>query len=112
MVEASAQADFCMPFPTDEPNGKYFYFEVEIQDLGKNGAISLGVCYDQKTLTFLPGREVNSWGLSGQDGNTYCGHMLGENYTDPFRKGDVIGCCRDYENDCVFFTRNGKRLSK
>jgi Ran-binding protein 9/10 len=60
----------------------------------------------------LPGWTSESWGYHGDDGNIFhgeSGQAIG-NYGVLFSTGDVIGCCLDFQNDQVFYTKNGEYL--
>ena len=47
----------------------------------------------------------NSWGYHGDDG-MFCGKIYGPLFTT----GDTIGCCLDFINNMVFYTKNGINL--
>ena len=57
----------------------------------------------------------SSWGYHGDDGYVRTSTTIWERERDkfePFGKGDTIGCGVDFEKSTVFWTKNGKRLSK
>jgi len=50
-----------------------------------------------------------SYGIKS-DGKIYHGSPNGENYSDKFISGDIIGCGINFELKEIFFTMNGKYL--
>ncbi|CAI2177806.1 1335_t:CDS:2, partial [Funneliformis geosporum] len=56
----------------------------------------------------MPGWEDSSWGYHGDDGNTYFNDS--KPYGPKFMTGDTIGCCLNFRNNTVFYTRNGMNL--
>jgi hypothetical protein len=58
----------------------------------------------------IPGWEPNSIGYHSDDGNIFIAKTTGDPYGPVFMDGDVIGCCVDYVNKVVFFTKNGEAL--
>jgi hypothetical protein len=57
----------------------------------------------------------SSWGYHGDDGQVRTSSTLWEpdyNKFEGFGDGDTIGCGVDFEKGTVFWTKNGKRLSK
>ena len=58
----------------------------------------------------LIGWDNDSWGYHGYDGNFYCGSGSGKPYGPVFATGDIIGCCLNFINNTVFYTKNGVNL--
>ena len=56
----------------------------------------------------------NSWGYHSDDGNFFFCENYNEygynNYGPSFTTGDTIGCCLNFRNNTVFFTKNGVNL--
>ncbi|CAG8645137.1 4336_t:CDS:2 [Funneliformis mosseae] len=86
-----------------------FYFEVDIIDKGKNGEIGIGFCTRAACLNQMPGWEDISWGYHGDDGNIFNAGSE-KLYGPTFMTGDTIGCCLNFRNNTVFYTRNGVNL--
>ncbi|RIB26406.1 concanavalin A-like lectin/glucanase domain-containing protein [Gigaspora rosea] len=62
---------------------------------------------DGKQLGF----EDGSGGYSGYSGKFYCcSRNDGSPYGPPFSTGDTIGCCLNFKNNTVFYTKNGINL--
>eukprot|EP00936_MAST-01D_sp_MAST-1D-sp1_P000986 g986.t1 len=63
------------------------------------------------TAGSMPGWEEGSFGLHS-DGELYSGDKpgRGRRYTDPFGKGDIVGCGWELSTGRVFFTLNGNTL--
>ena len=55
------------------------------------------------------GWENDSWGYHGDDGHLHCSGS-GKPYGPSFTTGDTIGCCLNYMNNTVFYTKNGVNL--
>jgi hypothetical protein len=60
----------------------------------------------------MPGWEKGSWAYHGDDGNLFLEEGRGVKYGDTYGTGDVIGCGADYEENELFFTKNGEHLGK
>ncbi|RIB20716.1 concanavalin A-like lectin/glucanase domain-containing protein [Gigaspora rosea] len=72
------------------PHCKLFYFEVTIINEGKRW-------------------DDDSWGYHGDDG--FFGFSgTGIPYGPLFSTGDIIGCCLNFKNNTVFYTKNGINL--
>ncbi|RIB09571.1 concanavalin A-like lectin/glucanase domain-containing protein, partial [Gigaspora rosea] len=91
------------------PQCKLFYFEVDIIDEGKNKIIGIGFCEKKVDLNRMPGWDDGSWGYHGDDGNFF---HSGDYYPygPLFSTGDTIGCCLNFTNNTVFYTKNGISL--
>ena len=55
------------------------------------------------------GCENNSWGYHS-DGRHFHDSRYGEPYGPLFTTGDTIGCCLNFINGTVFYTKNGVNL--
>lgn len=60
----------------------------------------------------MPGWQVGSFGYHGDDGKKFDQRGTGIPYASRFTTGDIIGCCLNTLDTCVFFTKNGKSLGK
>ncbi|RIB30700.1 concanavalin A-like lectin/glucanase domain-containing protein, partial [Gigaspora rosea] len=89
---------------------KLFYFEVDIIDEGKNKWIGIGFCEKAVNLNGMPGCYDGSWGYHGDDGNLFYCSGNGNPYGPLFSTGDTIGCCLNFTNNTVFYTKNGINL--
>ncbi|CAI2184052.1 10232_t:CDS:2, partial [Funneliformis geosporum] len=56
----------------------------------------------------MPGWEDSSWGYHG-DGNVFF-NFAGKPYGSKFTTGDTVGCCVNFRNNTVLYTRNGVNL--
>ncbi|CAG8650813.1 14472_t:CDS:2 [Funneliformis caledonium] len=85
----------CAAIRVNHPIPKHFelfYFEVDIIDKGENGEIGIGFCTQAASLNKMPGLDESyRYGLK-------------------FIAGDTIGCCINFKNYTVFYTRNGVNL--
>ena len=55
------------------------------------------------------GQDNDSWGYHN-DGNFYCCSESVKPYGPAFTAGDAIGCCLNFTNNTVFYTKNGVNL--
>ncbi|CAG8730568.1 14508_t:CDS:2, partial [Acaulospora morrowiae] len=55
--------------------------------------------------------ENDSWGYHNTDGGFFHCSREGRPYGPPFTTGDTIGCCLNFRDDKVFFTKNGERIA-
>lgn len=69
--------------------------------------IAVGLSSYSCNLKSLPGWELNSYGYHGDDGKLYIGNGQGSAYGNTFTTGDVIGCCINFIENNLFFTKNG-----
>ncbi|RIB10537.1 concanavalin A-like lectin/glucanase domain-containing protein [Gigaspora rosea] len=92
------------------PQCKLFYFEVDIIDGGKFTNIMIGFCEKSFNLNLTPGWHDGSWSYYGVNGYFYCCSKNGSPYGPLFYTGDTIGCCLNFINNTVFYTRNGINL--
>ncbi|XP_042866168.1 SPRY domain-containing protein 3-like isoform X3 [Penaeus japonicus] len=95
------------------------YFEIEILDMGVQGAISIGLCSAKYPLHKLPGWAADSVGYHADDGRLYKARPRGVVFGPRCGAGDRMGCGIKFEqispeNDPssvpVFFTKNGKEV--
>ncbi|RIB25790.1 concanavalin A-like lectin/glucanase domain-containing protein [Gigaspora rosea] len=99
---------------------KLFYFEIDITNDGKNedeedeedGIIAIGFCTKLAELNKLPGCGKNSWGYHSDDGNFFDCSELEEPYGSTFKTSDTIGCCLNFRNNTVLYTKNGVNLGR
>ncbi|RIB30477.1 concanavalin A-like lectin/glucanase domain-containing protein [Gigaspora rosea] len=95
------------------PQCKLVYFEVDIIDRGKNRYITIGFCKKSFNLHGrMPGWDEGSWGYYGDDGYIFncTGGGNGSPYGPSFSTGDTIGCCLNFKNNTVSYTKNGINL--
>lgn len=103
---AAIRSNFYLP-----PFFPFFYYEVKIINIGKNGFIGIGLCSSKVDLDRLPGWEKGSIGYHGDDGQAFCDSGTGVPYGPIFHKGDIIGLCLNLINQHIFFVKNGNPLS-
>ena len=60
----------------------------------------------------MPGWSRGSWGYHGDDGNKFSDAYQGVSYSDKYGTGDIVGCGVDFNSNCAFFTKNGKRMGE
>jgi hypothetical protein len=96
------------------PIGNVFgigYFEVRVIQLSLNGTVAIGVANVDYSNISQPGWDKISYGYHSDDGmkfhnsGTPCGH-----YGEPFGVGDTVGCGVNYNDNTIFYTKNGKYL--
>ena len=58
----------------------------------------------------IPGWENDSIGYHSDDGNIFISSNTGYSYGKPYENNDIIGCCIDFVNKIVFFTKNQEKL--
>ncbi|RIB21498.1 concanavalin A-like lectin/glucanase domain-containing protein [Gigaspora rosea] len=92
------------------PQCKLFYFEVDIIDEGKNKWIGIGCSKKAVNLSGTLGWYYGSWSYQGNDGKLYYFSGIGNPYGPLFSTGDTIGCCLNFTNNTVFYTKNGINL--
>ena len=70
-------------------------------------------------VIILIGWRNNSWGYHSYgddshsrdyDGNIFHRSTKGEPYGPAFMSGDTVGCCLNFINNTVFYTKNGVHL--
>jgi hypothetical protein len=58
----------------------------------------------------MTGWEKESYGYHGDDGHLFHAHGTGTAYGPMFSEGDVVGCCVNFVEKTIFFTKNGANL--
>ncbi|KAM9963793.1 hypothetical protein ACTFIW_007047 [Dictyostelium discoideum] len=101
------RANCCIP-----PSCGIYYFEITVISKGRDGYIGIGVCTSTMLLSRLPGWERNSFGYHGDDGNLFKGSGTGISYGPTYTTGDVVGCCINFVQGAIFFTKNGVPLGE
>jgi len=94
------------------PSCGIFYFEITVISKGRDGYIGVGVCTSNMPLTRLPGWEKNSYGYHGDDGHLFKGSGSGRIYGPTYTTGDTVGCCINFVQNTLFFTKNGVPLGE
>jgi len=96
------------------PCGGLYYFEITIENAGKDGAIGIGLypVIENPILSIMPGWQFGSFGYHGDDGKKFCEktHGQGDAYGPPFGNGDTIGCAWDQVKGIIYFVLNGSNL--
>ncbi|CAG8772228.1 20063_t:CDS:2, partial [Racocetra persica] len=90
------------------------YFEVTVKSMSSQvNTISIGLTTKPYPYFRLPGYHVNSIAYHSDDGRKFHSdpHKGGVSYSEPWGKGDTIGCGYRPDDGEVFFTKNGKFLS-
>lgn len=100
-----------------------FYFEVLVVAAPSSlPSMAIGICTRGAHKDgFLPGQEKHStssqqqaivitYGYESTRGDRLNGSVVGEQYGPSWTQGDVVGCCVDYLNDRIHFTKNGTHL--
>ncbi|CAG8454879.1 13181_t:CDS:2 [Cetraspora pellucida] len=99
--------------PTDypiPPEVLLYYFEVDIIDKGEDGYIGVGFAKDLEILEILPGWCPGTMGYHGDDGCKFYETGRGINYGPLYSTGDTIGCCVNFVDQHIFYTKNGVNL--
>ncbi|RIB05614.1 concanavalin A-like lectin/glucanase domain-containing protein, partial [Gigaspora rosea] len=74
--------------------------------------IAIGFCSNLIKLNNMPGFESGSWGYHSDDGEFFNCSIINKPYGPTFTTGDTIGCCLNFINKTVFYTKNGVNLGK
>ncbi|KAI8907968.1 hypothetical protein EDD86DRAFT_208631 [Gorgonomyces haynaldii] len=91
------------------------YFEVEILDhLDPFGTfLSVGVCLRPYSPFHHIGWNYNSIALHSDDGRIYHNaHQLGQQFSEPFGAGTILGCGYDPTTKELYFTINGELVGR
>lgn len=104
---AAARTDHYMP-----PECGIYYYEVTIEQRGKDGLLGVGFSGVKASLEKLPGWDSDSWAYHGDDGMSFCCQSTGKPYGPQYSTGDVVGCGVNFLTNQAFFTKNGNFLSK
>lgn len=83
------------------------YYEVEVLDAGRLRYVSVGWMSATSTLNRLVGWDRGTWGFHCDDGNSFAGQNHGNEFTEPWGSGDIVGVGIDFSTGRAFFTRNG-----
>ena len=87
------------------------YFEVEIMEGGDDCGIGVGFgcrhAGSDFTESEMPGHNSSSYGYHGDDGNLWFDSNTVNDTWETWYEGDVIGCGINFENQSIFYTRNG-----
>jgi len=88
--------------------GLTYYFEITIENRGKDGAIGIGLAGHKHDMEGMPG-WLDGYGYHGDDGLKFHGGLRGQGiaYGPTYTKGDVVGLGWDQKEHRVFFTKNG-----
>lgn len=87
-----------------------YYFEILIDNRGRNGYIGIGLSAGSTDLDKLPGWEKTTWGYHGDDGHAFACSGIGKAYGPTFTTGDTIGCIINFFSNTISFTKNGMWL--
>lgn len=88
-----------------------YYFEVTVIDQGDTGRIGIGLCESKVILAKMPGWERGSYAYHGDDGLLFRqSGTSGNRYGPKYGTKDVIGCCWDFVDNIMFFTKNSENL--
>ncbi|CAG8721544.1 4593_t:CDS:2, partial [Acaulospora morrowiae] len=88
-----------------------YYFEVDIIDSGQRSLIGVGFAGKKVGVNIQPGWRSSSIGYHGDDGLVFSERSFRGNVYGPlYCSGDTIGCCLNYYDDTVFYTKNGINL--
>ncbi|KAI0854581.1 hypothetical protein F4860DRAFT_499045 [Xylaria cubensis] len=115
---ASVRGD--RPFPPRECGGVDFYFETEILVRGRRNNVALivgiGLCGEFVDMSDgFPGwlAMAPSTGYHGDDGLMHDFELIHPNSTPrPFGAGDTVGCGIDWDQGCVYYTKNGECVGR
>lgn len=83
------------------------YYEVEVLDAGRLRYVSVGWMSAASSLSRLVGWDRGTWGFHCDDGNSFAGQNHGNEFTEPWGSGDIVGVGIDFATGRAFFTRNG-----
>ncbi|KAI8891969.1 concanavalin A-like lectin/glucanase domain-containing protein [Globomyces pollinis-pini] len=84
-----------------------YYYEVTIVSKGRDGYFGVGFTTNPISSNKQPGLEDLSWGYHGADGKKYCISNKGTSYGPSYTTGDTIGCCINFSEMSISFTKNG-----
>jgi hypothetical protein len=84
-----------------------YYYEVTILDKGRDGYIAIGFTTNSTFSNKMPGIGVDSWGYHASDGKKFGSSAAGKSYGPTYTTGDIIGCCINFADCSISFTRNG-----
>ncbi|CAG8600211.1 13003_t:CDS:2 [Acaulospora morrowiae] len=109
-IESGLTAAIRSERPIPEEAGIY-YFEVDVINSGPRSVIGIGLAGKEVGLNEQPGWSYSSIGYHGDDGLLFVeGDYNDVIYEILYCSGDTIGCCLNYYDDIVFYTKNGINL--
>jgi len=93
-------------------NTGIYYYEVCIKNLGKDGALGIGLASPNTDVLAMPGWFAYTYGYHGDDGRKFGApnHRYGMPYGPTWNKDDIVGCGWEPSSQKVFYTLNGKYL--
>lgn len=89
------------------PQVGIYYFEVNVNNRGKDGYIAVGFAIKSASLSRLTGWEPGTIGYHADDGNLYRGAGTGSSFGPTYSTNDVVGCGINFIDKSFFFTKNG-----
>ncbi|CAG8544251.1 13042_t:CDS:2 [Acaulospora morrowiae] len=88
-----------------------FYYEVDVIDSGPMNLIGIGIGRKASYINRQTGWEQSTIGYHGDDGLVFLEIGIGGNPYGPlYCSGDTIGCCLNYYDRTVSYTKNGINL--
>jgi len=95
------------------PRQGQFYFEVSIENTGRNNEIAVGIVTKTSQLDRFPGWVPMSFGYHGDDGNIFC-ESEEEAFSPekPFKTGYLIGVLLDFNSSTLTFSRKKKEVQR
>ena len=93
-----------LPVP---PQVGIYYFEVQVNNRGKDGYIAVGYAIKSASLGRLTGWEPGTIGYHADDGNLYRGAGTGTSFGPSYSTNDIVGCGINFIEKSFFFTKNG-----
>ncbi|KAI9267375.1 concanavalin A-like lectin/glucanase domain-containing protein [Sporodiniella umbellata] len=94
-----------------KPQCGIYYFEIKITSKGEDGFIFIGLGKAVNRLERVNGaRDIYSYTFRGDDGCIYESNENSKKYGSTFSTNDVVGCCLNYAEQKIFFTKNGTSL--
>ena len=85
---------------------KRLYFEAKLKCVeNQDGFVSIGLVSEMSSSQSLPGSSSHSYGYHSNGNIFYDGAK--ECWNQEYSDGDVVGCYVDFENEILYFTKNG-----
>ncbi|KAJ3352175.1 Ran-binding protein 9 [Kappamyces sp. JEL0680] len=91
------------------PGCGIYYYEIKVVNKGRDGYIGVGFTTTASSQPRLPGYEEHSWGYHASDGKNLWSPIL-NGFGSDSDPGDIIGCCINFADLSISFTRNGIML--